>query len=64
MITPPGLARLGQDYNIYSQANSSYVELKASWMFGREYPLGSEEANGDKAITLSLDSLQPFVDLI
>lgn len=42
----------------------SYMTFKSTWVYNREYPIGSEQAIGNKDLVVNLDKFQPFIDLI
>jgi piezo-type mechanosensitive ion channel component 1/2 len=63
-ISPPSLQKFIDDYNQLQPSPQSFFEVKTSWSFKRENPIGNEQTGQEIRSRLLISQLQPVIDLL
>jgi hypothetical protein len=63
-ISPPSLDKFVADFRRFKQQDNAYVELKSTWQFKRDFPMGMELTTSHNSVKMRIDEFQPIINLL
>lgn len=54
-ISPPSLEKFIDDFKKFKEFDNGYVEIKSSWTFKRDNPIGNEVTNSHSSVKMKIE---------
>ena len=54
-ISPPSLDKFIADFRRFKEQDNAYVEIKSTWQFRRDFPIGNEVTNHHSTMRMRID---------